>query len=476
MCARCQAEYEDPLNRRFHAEPNACPDCGPSLALLSAAELSSGGAPRFARGHEIAAILDRARSLLREGRDPRDQRPGRIPSGLRRLQRTRGESSSRAQAPQRQSLRHHGAHRSAVAERICDRDRRRSRPARRNAAAHRSAAAPRADSRGIAVSVAPGNARLGVMLPYTPLHHLLFDESLDALVMTSGNMSEEPIVSRNEDAWPRLHSSPIIFCCTIATSKPAWTIPCSRSFEGREYPVRRSRGYAPDPIASGATAAAAGSSGLRRRTEEHVLPDQRPLRHSEPAYRRSGESRNAWSFFAKRWRHLRALLSRRPGGRGARPAPELSEHPLRAARNPACRRSACSIITRTSRAAWPTTESTAASSAWRLMAPDMERTARSGAANFWSAISSVSSVAAICATFLWPAATAASGNPGAARSPICARLRRARTVASAGAFRDIPAKAYPGCGCDDRAQYSDDRDFLLRTPFRRRLFAAWHPP
>src|SRR5262249_39001778 len=56
----------------------------------------------------------------------------------------------------------------------------------------------------IAPSVAPGNARLGVMLPYTPLHHLLFDDSLEALVMTSGNMSEEPIVSTNDDAECKL--------------------------------------------------------------------------------------------------------------------------------------------------------------------------------------------------------------------------------------------------------------------------------
>ena len=61
---------------------------------------------------------------------------------------------------------------------------------------------------GIAGGVAPGNKRLGVMLPYTPLHHLLFDDSTayDALVMTSGNLSEEPIVCENAEAWPRLHN------------------------------------------------------------------------------------------------------------------------------------------------------------------------------------------------------------------------------------------------------------------------------
>ena len=69
MCASCEGEYGDPLNRRIHAEPNACPDCGPSLAFLSTEELSSGEAPPlFTPGYEIGAVLDRARSLLREGR------------------------------------------------------------------------------------------------------------------------------------------------------------------------------------------------------------------------------------------------------------------------------------------------------------------------------------------------------------------------------------------------------------------------
>ncbi|MGA7235851.1 MAG: acylphosphatase, partial [Bryobacteraceae bacterium] len=68
MCARCAEEYADPLDRRFHAEPNACPECGPSPALLSVGELASNPAPHFVSGHECAAVLDRARVLLREGR------------------------------------------------------------------------------------------------------------------------------------------------------------------------------------------------------------------------------------------------------------------------------------------------------------------------------------------------------------------------------------------------------------------------
>jgi hydrogenase maturation factor HypF (carbamoyltransferase family) len=108
----------------------------------------------------------------------------------------------------------------------------------------------RADS-AVAQSVAPGNARLGAMLPYTPLHHLLLDESIEALVMTSGNMSEEPIVSRNEEAWPRLHTLADYFLLHNRAIRTRVDDSVFQIFEGREYPVRRSRGYAPDPIEMG---------------------------------------------------------------------------------------------------------------------------------------------------------------------------------------------------------------------------------
>ncbi|MGA7238208.1 MAG: Sua5/YciO/YrdC/YwlC family protein, partial [Bryobacteraceae bacterium] len=89
----------------------------------------------------------------------------------------------------------------------------------------------------------------GVMLPYTPLHRLLFDGSIDALVMTSGNMSEEPIVSRNQDAWPRLHTLADYFLLHDREIRTRVDDSVFQVFEGCEYPVRRSRGYAPEPIA-----------------------------------------------------------------------------------------------------------------------------------------------------------------------------------------------------------------------------------
>ena len=246
MCARCQAEYEDPLNRRFHAEPNACPDCGPSLALLAGEELASGAAPVFAAGHESMAILGRARQLLREGRIMAIKGLGGFHIACDAANelavshlRERKRRSGKAFAIMVRSL--------EAAERFCmvtAADRALLEGPRRPIVL----LARRADS-AIAQSVAPGNSRLGAMLPYTPLHHLLFDESLEALVMTSGNMSEEPIVSRNEEAWARLHTLADCFLLHNRAIRTRVDDSVLQIFEGREYPVRRSRGYAPDPIA-----------------------------------------------------------------------------------------------------------------------------------------------------------------------------------------------------------------------------------
>jgi hydrogenase maturation protein HypF len=241
MCASCRAEYDDPLDRRFHAEPNACPDCGPWLTLFSEPELS----PQARPGKGSADLLDRARSLLREGRilaikgiggfhiacDAANERAVS-------LLRERKRRSGKAFAVMVPSI--------EIAERLCvvsDAERALLTGGRRPIVLLERRKHP-----PIAASVAPGNARLGVVLPYTPLHHLLFDGSYDALVMTSGNMSEEPIVSRNEDAWPRLHTLADYFLLHNRTIRTRVDDSVWQIFEGAEYPVRRSRGYAPDPI------------------------------------------------------------------------------------------------------------------------------------------------------------------------------------------------------------------------------------
>ena len=242
MCPACQAEYEDPANRRFHAEPNACPECGPGLALLSAAELEH-AQPQFSSD---PGILERARQLLARGEILAIK-------GLGGFHLACDAANDRAVGLLRERKRRNGkafaimARDLAAAGRLCaitPPDCELLTGPRRPIVLM-----PRREGTDISQNVAPGNTRLGVMLPYTPLHHLLFENApYDALVMTSGNLSEEPIVSRNEDAWPRLHSLADYFLLHNRKIQTRVDDSVVESFNGREYPVRRSRGFAPDPI------------------------------------------------------------------------------------------------------------------------------------------------------------------------------------------------------------------------------------
>ena len=173
---------------------------------------------------------------------------------------------------------------------------------------------PRREDSAIATSVAPGNARLGLMLPYTPLHHLLFDESLDALVMTSGNMSEEPIVSRNEDAWPRLHTLADYFLLHNRDIRTRVDDSVFQIFEGREYPVRRSRGYAPDPIELAMPLAEVLACGGELKNTFCLTKDGTPFSASISAIWKMSRP---WSSSAETLEHLRRFFRVDAGGRGA---------------------------------------------------------------------------------------------------------------------------------------------------------------
>jgi hydrogenase maturation protein HypF len=246
MCRACQAEYDDPGNRRFHAEPNACPGCGPGLALLSADELSSGAPIQFVRGERNREVLQQTRDLLAQG-------TVLAIKGLGGFHLACDASNEEAVSTLRERKRRSGkafaimVRDVALAERLCvvtDADRILLSSPRRPIVL-----LVRRDGAVVAKSVAPGNTRLGVMLPYTPLHHLLFEgATYDALVMTSGNVSEEPIVSRNEDAWPRLHGLADYFVLHDREIQTRVDDSVIQNVAGREYPVRRSRGFAPEPV------------------------------------------------------------------------------------------------------------------------------------------------------------------------------------------------------------------------------------
>lgn len=240
MCRDCQAEYEDPGDRRFHAQPIACPACGPQLILLD-----SEGRPLAERD-----------SALREAADA--VCAGRIVAlqGLGGFQLIADATSERAVQQLRDRKRRPDKP-LAIMLGSLDEIRRRCRVSEAEAAALRSAAAPillltRRDDLGraddIAPAVAPGNPQLGVMLPYTPLHHLLLSHTARPLICTSGNLSEEPMAITAEDAVQRLgpiadliltHDRPIVRPVDDSVT---------RVISGRLQILRRARGYAPLPI------------------------------------------------------------------------------------------------------------------------------------------------------------------------------------------------------------------------------------
>ena len=230
MCEQCLREYEDPSSRRFHAQPNACPDCGPSLTLsVETAE----------------PILDHVRRLLRQGHilaikglggfhlvcDPLND------AAVRQL-RERKKRSDKPFALMVPDV--------AAAEKLCF-------ISEGERAALTSIRRPivilaRRPDAPVSQALAPGNNTLGVMLPYTPLHHLLFDESLSVLVMTSANLSEEPIVTGNREAVARLQSIADGFLFHNRDIHTRVDDSVARVFAGGERILRRSRGYAPHPV------------------------------------------------------------------------------------------------------------------------------------------------------------------------------------------------------------------------------------
>ena len=224
MCPACQAEYDDPGNRRFHAQPNACPQCGPQLSAPIAEAQR-----RLAEG---AIVAIRGLGGFHLACDPRNE----AAVGLLRKRKRRSDKPFALMA---RDL--------AAIEALCivsDDDRRALlSPPRPIVILPR-----RADS-GLAEAIAPGNNTVGVMLPYTPLHHLLFTGApYDVLVMTSGNLSEEPIVTSNQEALDRLRPLADWFLLHDRDIYMRADDSVVRVFEGRERTLRRSRGYVPRAI------------------------------------------------------------------------------------------------------------------------------------------------------------------------------------------------------------------------------------
>jgi hydrogenase maturation protein HypF len=249
MCELCQAEYEDPTDRRFHAQPNACPVCGPALAIAESGSAFPENADYNSAGS--AAIIGKARELLREGKIVAVKGVGGFllacdaqNDASVRLLRSRKRRSDKPFALMARDLAAIGSF--CV---VSDTERTALLSVRRPIVVLRR----RPDAK-ISPAVAPGNNTIGVMLPYTPLHYLLFADSPDdppqftALVMTSGNLSEEPIVISNQEAWERLQPVADWFVFHNRDIYMRTDDSVVRTLEGRERVLRRSRGYVPHPV------------------------------------------------------------------------------------------------------------------------------------------------------------------------------------------------------------------------------------
>jgi len=236
MCPACRAEYDDPGNRRFHAQPTCCPACGPQLRVLDgqgssiptndpltffADALREGkiGALKGLGGYHLACNARSSLGVIQlRRRKQRDEKP----FALMVLDDAAAQAMCFVSPAERALLNS------------------RARPI---VLLQKRLPCPIQDQ------VAPGNPTLGVMLPYTPVHHLLL-RSVDGipLVMTSGNRADEPIAYDDGDALKRLAGIADLFLVHDQSIRVRCDDSVTRIVAGAETPIRRSRGYAPEPI------------------------------------------------------------------------------------------------------------------------------------------------------------------------------------------------------------------------------------
>jgi hydrogenase maturation protein HypF len=243
MCTRCRAEYEDPLDRRFHAQPNACPDCGPTARLVDAGgrAVGEGGDGEDAVAGAARALLDGAIVAVKGvgGFHLACRADDERAVGALRDRKHREEKPFALMVADLAAARELVELGAAEEELLCD-------------VARPIVLAPRrADARMAAAAVAPRSPELGVMLAYSPLHNLLLADAGVALVMTSANVSDEPIAYRDDDALERLATIAELF---LVHDRPIHTrtddsvvraVAAAPGGERRPLMLRRSRGYVP---------------------------------------------------------------------------------------------------------------------------------------------------------------------------------------------------------------------------------------
>ncbi len=236
MCPACLAEYGNPADRRFHAQPNACPVCGPSLELVD-----SGGHPVPCGGdaiHQTAGLIHDGHIVAVKG----------LGGFLLTC-----DSTSPDVVHTLRLRKHRPSKPFAVMVRDIEAARLHCELTPEEESLLLSPPAPIVLARWkegstVCRDVAPGLLFLGIMLPYTPMHHLLLRECNGPLVMTSGNLSEEPIVAENSEALTRLHGIADYFLMHNRPIHSRYDDSVVMAPGGLPTMLRRARGYAPYPI------------------------------------------------------------------------------------------------------------------------------------------------------------------------------------------------------------------------------------
>ncbi len=326
MCALCRQEYSDPADRRFHAQPIACPDCGPSIyALNRQGKRMPGNWLYTARQTLLQGGIVAVKGLggFHLACNARDAGP------LRKLR----QRKSRPSKPFAVMVRDLGAARRYVK---CS-------PETEMLLASPSSpivVLPRCASSPLPAELAPGMHTLGVMLPYTPLHELLFPPGLDILVMTSGNRGNLPLVKDDHAALQQLgefadlfllHNREIINRCddSVVTLLPAAENKHGKQKERADHPgmqsrtlfLRRSRGFVPEGFFVPAPPAVPPvlGGGAEKKNTFCILKDEKAYlsqHHGEM------EFREGWEAYLKAYRNWCRLLRSEPGLLGFDPHPQ----------------------------------------------------------------------------------------------------------------------------------------------------------
>ncbi|MCL6621877.1 MAG: carbamoyltransferase HypF [Syntrophobacterales bacterium] len=295
MCPDCRREYEDPGDRRFHAEPTACPVCGPRAWVEQGGRELPGDAVEVA-----AALLKTGRIVAVKGLggfhlacDARNREAVR-------LLRARKGRRDKPFAVMVRDL--------AEARRVAYLDD--QAVALLLSPARPIVLVPAREDADLAPEVAPGHRLVGLLLPYTPLHLLLLQAAPPALVMTSGNLSEEPLVADNAAARMKLASLADAFLCHDREIE----VPCDdsvvRVIPGGMIPIRRARGYVPQPLALPVAAPQEilGVGAEQKSTFCLAWGDKALLSQ----HLGDLDSPETYDYFRRAVRHLAALSRRRP--------------------------------------------------------------------------------------------------------------------------------------------------------------------